>query len=136
MYARYLGASGDMVRGGEQYAAAHESLPQRAVDRFDRWLVVVARAAPMACGLADAYARVVRPYGLLRRKLVLALAVLESSPGMHAAFDTGLESSTATAWLALAALGTGWMLRSAVALLLIGPLHLLAAIAPEMGANG
>ncbi len=136
VYARYLGASGDMVRGGEYYAAAHESLPQNDADRFDRWLVVVARAAPLTCGLADAYARMARPYGLLRRKLVLTLAVLESSPGTHAAFDTALESSTATAWLALAALGTGWVLRSAAALLLIGPLHLLAAIIPNAGASG
>lgn len=136
VYARYLGASGDMVRGGEYYRAAHESLPQNDADRFDRWLVVVARAAPLTCGLADAYARMARPYGLLRRKLVLTLAVLESSPGTHAAFDTALESSTATAWLALAALGTGWVLRSAAALLLIGPLHLLAAIIPNAGASG
>lgn len=136
VFARYLGASGDLTRGMACYAAAHQTLPVDGDDRFERWLVRAARTTPIACGFADAYARRMRPYGRLRRKLVLTLAVLESSPDTHAAFDTALASSTAMAWLSLAALGAGWIIRTALAFVLLAPMQLAAAIMPATPADG
>lgn len=131
VFARYLGASSGLERGRAYYAASQQSAELAAADRFDRWLVVVARWSPVTCALADAYARLTRPYGLLRRKLVLTLAVLESSPGIHSAFDSALASSPTMTWLSLVFAGTGWAMRTLAATLLLAPVHLVAAAMPD-----
>lgn len=127
-FARYLGTTTPPEAGAMAYtrAAASAGTPG---DRLDRWLLAMARGSTMGCSLADAYCRLARPYGVLRRRLVLALAVLESSSVTHAAYDSAIASRAATAWLAMGAAGMGWMLRTLVALLLIGPLHLAARVA-------
>lgn len=135
-FAAYLGAGGDVRRGAERYARSHASLPVSDATRLDHWLVAIARTGPLSASLADAYARVARPYGLLRRKIVLALAVLESSPSSHAKFDTALVSGPAFAWLALSALGMRWALRTILAVVLLGPVHLVAAFAPGERTRG
>ena len=87
-FARYLtgAAPGEYVE--RKYRQAHAaarglepgSAPRAA--RFDRALVALARQGPFLARLADAHARVFAPGGLLRRKLVLVLALLEvSAPG-------------------------------------------------------
>jgi hypothetical protein len=126
-FAGYLGAGGDLERGATQYVRAHASLPLDATP-LDRTLVTIGRRHRFAAALADAYARLLRPYGLLRRKLVLTLAVLESSPATHAEFDTAAPSGAAVAWLSLAALGVRWALRTLAALLVLGPVHLVSAL--------
>jgi nucleoside-diphosphate-sugar epimerase len=127
-FARYLGTASPPATGVEAYtrAAPGAGMP---TDRLDRWLLVLARGPAPACALADAYARVARPYGQLRRRLVLALAVLESSADTHAAYDTAVASPPLVAWLALGVAGTGWLLRTVAALALLGPLHLAARLA-------
>lgn len=127
-FARYLGTPSPPATGVEAYtrAAPGAGTP---TDRLDRWLLALARGPAPACALADAYARVARPYGQLRRRLVLALAVLESSADTHAAYDTAIASRPLVAWLALGVAGTGWLLRTAAALALLGPLHLAARLA-------
>jgi hypothetical protein len=62
--------------------------------------------------------------------------VLESSPATHADFDTAAPSAPAFAWLALAALGARWAMRTLVALVVLGPVHLYTALAEGRGTRG
>lgn len=135
VFASYLGARGDAGRGTAQYVRAHASLPLDATP-LDRVLLAFGRTSRVAASLADAYARLVRPYGLLRRKIVLALAVLESSPATHADFDTAAPSGPTFAWLSLAALGTWWALRTLAAVIVLGPVHLFSALTATRAARG
>ena len=60
-----------------KYTEAHaHSLP--APNRFDALLVRVARNGAIGTKLADSYARIFAPQALLRKKLVLLLAILET----------------------------------------------------------
>lgn len=133
--ARYLGTGAPSPRDAAAYVRAHPSIGASG-DVLDDWLVAVARRTAMGCALAEAYARVARPRGTLRRKLVLALAVLESSPGVHAEYDTARPSGAATAWLAMVALGTGWAVRTAIAIVVFAPLHLAAYAARGRSRDG
>lgn len=135
VFARYLGTASPGGRATAAYVAAHPSVGA-AGDAFDAWLVAVARRSTLGCGLAEAYARLVRPRGLLRRKLVLALAVLESSAGAHAAYDSALPSSVFAACMAMAALGTGWVLRMACAVVLFVPVHLTVRVMGQGARDG
>ncbi len=58
---------------------------------FERTLIHAASAGPFAARLADAYARRAMPRGVLRKKLVLLLAILETSRGFHREIDAGLR---------------------------------------------
>ena len=66
------------------YGRAHSlnllTAPSRPT-RFDRALVAFARWHPWAARLADAHARLFVRRGLLRRKVVLVLALLETDRG-------------------------------------------------------
>jgi hypothetical protein len=128
VWSRYLGTAAPEAQAVAAYVRAHPSAALHAGDRFDRTLVSVARRSPAWCALADSYARRVRPYGSLRRKLVLALAVLESTPQAHAAYDTAKAGAPVVSWLALAASGAGWAARTAVAVALLLPLHLASRL--------
>ena len=128
IFARYLGRAAPAARATTAYVASHPSVGA-SPDTLDLWLVAVASRSTFGCALADSYARLARPQGTLRRKLVLTLAVLESSPVVHAAYDTARPSSAASAWVALAALGGGWALRTACAVTVFAPLHLAASVA-------
>jgi len=134
LFARYLGTADPPASGVSAYtrAAAAAGAP---ADRLDRWLLALARGSSTGLALADAYARLARPYGALRRRLVLTVAVLESSAATHAAYDTAIASGAPAAWLAIVAAGSGWALRTAVALVLLGPLHLAATLAGGGGAT-
>lgn len=123
--ARYLGTATPDATTTAAYVRAHASVGAVS-DPLDAWLVAVARRSTLGCALADAYARLARPRGALRRKLVLAMAVLESTRRTHADYDTALSSSLVSAWLALVALGTAWAARTVVALVVFAPLHLAA----------
>ena len=60
-----------------KYVEAHAHLSPEA-DRFDELLIRVARRAALGAKLADSYARVFAPGTLLRKKLVVLLAILET----------------------------------------------------------
>jgi uncharacterized protein YbjT (DUF2867 family) len=124
--ARYLGTRSPTPAATAAYVSAHPSVVAVPADRLDRWLVAVGRRSGIGCALADTYARLARPHGVLRRKLVLALAVLESSATSHADYDTARSSTTLSAWLAIVGQGTWWAAQLALALILLGPVHLVA----------
>ncbi|MFN8666664.1 MAG: NAD(P)H-binding protein [Gemmatimonadaceae bacterium] len=128
VFAAYLGTSAVDARLTEAWARAHRSLSTTATDRLDAWLYTWGRAGTFRCALADCYARRVRPFGVLRRKLVLALAVLETMPSTHADYDTATHSSTAAAWLSLVAAGVRWGALTLLAIVTLLPVHLALAL--------
>lgn len=85
-FVRHLGGAGAEDRVVPRYLEAHR---RGLVDAtgpaaaFDRWLVAFARRGPLRARLADAYASVFHRGGLLRRKLVLVFALLETGPAAH-----------------------------------------------------
>jgi hypothetical protein len=93
-FARYLGASVGDEYVREQYWAAHAAgaveLP--STTSFERAVVSLARSVPLLVRPLDAHARVFSNGGLLRRKLVLLLAILE----VRAPHDEELDTPTGT----------------------------------------
>jgi hypothetical protein len=68
-----------------KYKDAHQTSPVfSAGNRFDQFLVHVAGKHPALTRVADSYARLLAPQALLRKKLILLLAILETSaPTCH-----------------------------------------------------
>ncbi len=102
-------------------------LPAHPSDRnlSDQWLLRLGRRGGMGLRLADAWSRLFCPATLLRRKLILAAAVLESSRGTAPLVQAG---PVTPGWRALPGIGmaglslAGW---TVLAVLLLGPVHLL-----------
>lgn len=111
----------------DAYVRAHTASPRyRAVTAFDARLVTVARRGPLLARLADAHARLLDPAGLLRRKLVLLLALLETTPPHYRAIDAPLASSLPATVLALGARGAVAAIIAVIGLVLFLPLRLTA----------
>lgn len=109
----------------DAYVAAHERAPHFAASTtFDVRLLRVATRHPVLARLADAYARLCAPTGLLRRKLVLLLAIVETTPPHYRAVDAPLASGRLATVAALAWHGVLAAAGAAVALVLFAPLHL------------
>jgi NADH dehydrogenase len=136
VWAAYLGSPAPGPWECDAYQRCHASAAHAGGDRLDQALVDLARRSPSWCALADSYARRARPYGTLRRKLVLALAVLESSPQLHADYDTARPSSAAAAWIAIGSLGLAWGFRTLLAAAVFLPVHFVARVRPGNGARG
>lgn len=93
-FARYLGASAGDEYVREQYRAAHAAgaVELHSTTSFERAVVSLARSVPVLVRPLDAHARVFSNGGLLRRKLVLLLAILE----VRAPHDEELDTPTGT----------------------------------------
>ena len=135
-FATYLGASGELSGPAARYADLHWTSDDGELVPLDRWLLAFARSGPALTALADAYARIVRPYGVLRRKLVLALAVLEFSRGTHGHFDTARPARTLVSWLGLFGLGALWLTKLLVACLVFAPLHVVSKARSRSPSHG
>jgi hypothetical protein len=88
VFARYLVGRPPSAYVRRNYLAGHDAGVLDRAERgvLDAVLVRVAAGGPTAARVADAYARVFDRGAVLRRKLVLLLAILESSPPTHAEF--------------------------------------------------
>lgn len=122
VFARYLtgGGGDDYLR--RKYREAHErGALGPAASAFDRALVSVARRGTWWTRLADAHARLFLRGGLLRRKLVLVLALLECRE--PARVDVPVAGSLPGFCLRAAWLGASFALLAALAALLFLPLR-------------
>lgn len=91
----------------------------------DQWLLRLGQRGGARLRLADAWSRLACPGTLLRRKLVLAAAVLESSRGTAPLMNAGPATPGWRAFPGIVMAGlslAGWTL---LAVLLLGPIHLL-----------
>lgn len=86
VFCRYLIGQEPNEYVRRKYRAAHQTgvLRDQAEDMF---LVKVAGIGPWSTKLIDVYARCFRPFSLVRKKLVLLLAILESCAPTHAYLD-------------------------------------------------
>lgn len=127
-FARYLGWRGPIDGLSATYARLHAAAAIAPRTDLDQLLVRLASHGWLAVTLADAYGRLAVPHGVLRRKLVLVLAILESSRVSHADFEAVNAAPMLETWLRLGVLGARWAITSVLAVLVIGPLHALAAV--------
>lgn len=130
-YCRYLTGRRATDYVASKYAAAHVHRRREltaAPRTFDRLLWRLSTQGVWATRLADGYARFMAPSGVLRKKLVLLLAILECSPPFYEFVDSADAHGNVAACVRLAvsmALGGAISLAALVA---IGPFHLLHAI--------
>ena|SRR5579871_4979983 len=93
-------------------------------DRFDALLVSFSSRGPLCARLADSYASIWRKGSLLRRKLVLTLALLECTPPTFATLDRPPVSGW-TPTIARLAVDAGCFAGSvAVSVALFAPIHI------------
>lgn len=89
IFCRYLIGQKPNEYVKKKYRAAHQasSLRNSSECRADAFLVKVAGIGPWSTKIIDAYTRVFRPFSLVRKKLILLLALLESSAPAHGYLD-------------------------------------------------
>jgi hypothetical protein len=124
-FARYLIEREPSAHVLDKYVRAHELgvvPPPGGPTARDLALVSWARRSALLARAADIHARFFAPRGLLRRKLVLLVGIIETDPEGRRAADTAGGGSFIGTFVRLAWWGT-----ESAALLLLGlPLFLLA----------
>ena len=106
VFTRYLSRRDATEYVVTKYLDAHRLLATLTpADRFEGVLVSWASATPTMARLADAYVRRCHPRGVLRKKLVLLLAVLETTPPFCDDIDVAPDRSSAAAVMSLAIAG-------------------------------
>jgi hypothetical protein len=97
-YSLYLAGQPPTPYVREKYRDCHARVKSLSTgDSFDRLLVRIAARGSLWARFADSYAARFRKHGLLRKKLVLMLALLECAPPCFEYLDA---ASFKTAWLA------------------------------------
>jgi hypothetical protein len=112
----------------EQYLRAHRlhsSFQESQIGPFDRILLGLSLRSQAALAMADTYACMLASRSMLRKKLVLLLAILESSPGMFDQLETPSASSAFGARLTLGALGVRFGAVLAFSVLVLLPVRLV-----------
>ena len=109
-----------------QYARAHACLPLDPAGSFDEHLVSFAALHPVATRAADAYSRLFARGTVLRRKLTVLAAILESTAPHDAAFAT-VPGAPVVVVARLAAAGTGFALVLLLGVVVLTPLRLITA---------
>jgi hypothetical protein len=109
-------------------APSTSGFAQEPLPLIDRGLLGLARKGRLPARIADSYARIFRPHSLLRRRLILVLAILENSPHTAAELNSALEGSRAaiTARIGLTLLASAACL--SIGIVLLGPLHLVTLL--------
>jgi hypothetical protein len=128
IFSRYFGVRTPPPSVGEKYVLGHGALPDTRRDLLDRALLAFASAGSWATGVADSYAALFRRDAVLRLKLVLLLAILENTAGVHADFDEGIASSRAGVFFATVGAGLRWGARLLAGLVVFTPVQLIAAV--------
>jgi hypothetical protein len=111
-----------------KYVSGHASWPEAVRDdALDRALLACASTAPWMTGVADTYAALARRQAVLRRKLILLLAILENAADTHTACDTPIASGRAATVARIAVSGLAWTGRVLVSVVVFGVVHLVTA---------
>jgi NADH dehydrogenase len=116
-----------------KYRAAHTSLAALSpANRFDAFLVRFARTGPGFATVADAYAAVFAPHSLLRKKLVVLLAILETSSPECELIDAPVGGGKpARAAVSIGFVGLGALVALVVGLPLLLPIQLVLSMLPR-----
>jgi nucleoside-diphosphate-sugar epimerase len=118
-----------------KYIEAHRALPAlQPASRFDRLLLGFARSGRITLALADAYAGVFAKASSLRKRLVLTLALLETSAPFFERVDAAAGRTPTGAFVRLAVRGTFAVAVLAAGTLVLLPIRLVAAVLPRNSA--
>lgn len=115
------------------YRNGHGTIPFRLEGdhtnaALDRWALRVARLGAPGVRAADAYHRFFHPYGALRQKLTLLLAILEHAPPFHVDLNRGVGGGPLRAVVGLAGVGVAFGLALVGGIVVVGPVHLWSRI--------
>jgi hypothetical protein len=115
----------DVAAAYLRYHDLHPMQLQSFEDDFDRLLMFFGRFR-LLVGLLDAYAAVFRPQSMLRKRLVLFLALLECMPEYDQRLQCARSFSRARVVLAIAAGVMAQISRLIVGVPILAPLDLMA----------
>lgn len=125
VFTRYLTGQRPDQYVVDRYVEAHALRPGLAAGpatAFDRLLAGLAARHPLAARLADAFAGVFDRRSLLREKLVVLLAILETSPTTAACVEVPDAAGVAPALLVIAARTGVWVACLAASAAILLPL--------------
>jgi hypothetical protein len=106
LFSRYLLDREPTAYVLSQYLRAHQVHPEFVNARlkpFDEALLRLGPGSRLTMPMVDAYARIFAPRSMLRKKLILLLAILESSPGSFESLESPTATSRVGAYISLAA---------------------------------
>lgn len=116
----------------EKYCRAHTSnLAYSRGNRFDAWMVRTARTGSTLTWLLDSYSRLLRPRGLLRHKLILTYAILETTDPFFELLERSPQRTPLAALLALTRILALAFIGLMGGLVLAFPVHLLFLVLPR-----
>jgi len=113
------------------YVRGHQRIPYLAAPGptgGERLLLAVARWGRLPARLADTYSRFLHPISPLRQKLVLLLAILESTPPYHTRLNTAEVGSLAGVGARLVLRGLGFVALLVSSVVLLGLPDLIATL--------
>lgn len=137
---RYLTGQAVSPEVATAYRRAHDiggvcdALAGGVAPSLDAALLTMARMSPRAARLADAYATLFARPSLLRRKLVLLLAILESRGDSARAIDAADPGSPAVWIVTAGAEVVAFALRLSASIVLVTPLRVWYRLAGVRGA--
>lgn len=115
----------------QKYQAFHahtRATTVQTTDRFDRLLLRTSRCCPLFARLVDTYANHFLKQSVVRKKLVLLLAILECSPATYRLIDATDRGGWLRLTGTLCARGLFYVVLWLVAIIGFGPLHAVASL--------
>lgn len=129
VYASYLAdanPSSYVIEAYERLRPTASRSTQSDARLIERSLVAMSRWGALPLRVADGYARFFLPRSLLRRRLVLMLAILENSADGERQLNSGDEGSLVGVGVRLMLTGVVSVLCIAIGVVCFAPLHLLS----------
>ncbi len=134
VFCRYLTGRAASAFLLEKFAEAHaRDTRYHAACAFDRVLLALARKSPFLAQCADSYACVAARASLLRKKLVLLMAILESSSPEHGFDEHIADTPPASVIRRVAGRGGLFALRLAVVAVILAPVHFVLSLSRGWG---
>lgn len=103
---------------------------------FERFLVRVATLHPVLTRMVDTYTAILAKRALFRKKMILSMAILESSAPTYSQFDVPDAARPATVFLRLFQKGVAFGLYLLFSAILFLPVHAASSIRSKMMARG
>lgn len=114
----------------DKYHQAHHIDPRlqnMSIPAFDRFLLSIGGAHPWLTAIVDAHTSFFRQGAVIRKKLILLMALLESHGSSHRQFEISDSSSRIVLFTMLAWKGIMFGLRLGLAITLLLPLQMITA---------
>ncbi len=136
VFCRYLTGHSASKFTQEKFSEAHQRDSRyHEESSFDHILLSVARLGTLAAQCMDSYACIAARSSLLRKKLVLLMAILESSDPKHGFDDQISDTPTASIILKMAGRGILFGLRLVPTALILIPIQFVMSISKGWGAS-